>query len=215
MSKRYQYYSVDVGFFPLPVAMCFNAKVFKQILKDYNVKVIEDPQAFELGMAETHSFSTAKESVVIVGFDLKAIGDNPARLAGTIAHEASHVITRLLEHIGEDVDDFGEETRAYLMQHLVEQMFAGCLLEIAKDGKREERRAKARQKDKGEGRPVSQVDKPGDDGGPRQADLFPGEGDTGGGEVSNGVSLSTSGVNDIDIAYVWNRDKGCFVVVGG
>jgi hypothetical protein len=215
VSKRYQYYSVDVGFFPLPVAMCFNAKVFKQILKDYNVKVTEDPQAFELGMAETHSFSTAKESVVIVGFDLKAIGDNPARLAGTIAHEASHVITRLLEHIGEDVDDFGEETRAYLMQHLVEQMFAGCIMEIAKDGKREERRAKARQKDKGEGRPVPQVDKPGDDGGPRQADLFSRESNPGGGKVPDGFFVSASSPDDSDTIYVWDRDKGCLVVPGG
>jgi hypothetical protein len=215
MTKRYQYYSVDVGFFPLPVAMCFNAKVFKQILKDYNVKVHEDPQAFELGMAETHSFSTAKESVVIVGFDLKAIGDNPARLAGTIAHEASHVITRLLEHIGEDVDDFGEETRAYLMQHLVEQMFAGCILEIAKDAKREERRAKARQKGEGEGRPVPEVDKPRDDGGTGQASLFPGEDHPGGAQVPNGVAISATGPDDIDIAFVWDRDKGAFVVSGG
>lgn len=195
--------------------MCFNAKVFKQILKDYNVKVTEDPQAFELGMAETHSFSTAKESVVIVGYDLKAIGDNPARLAGTIAHEATHVVTRLLEHIGEDVEDFGEETRAYLMQHLVEQMFAGCILEIAKDAKREERRAKARQKDKGEGRPVPEVDKPGDDGGAGQAGVLPGAGDTGGGEVSNGVTISTSNLDVEDTIYVWDRDRGCFVVSGG
>ncbi|CAB5218972.1 hypothetical protein UFOVP229_15 [uncultured Caudovirales phage] len=214
MSKKYQYYSVDVGFFPLPVAMCFNAKVFNQILKDYNVKVTEDPQAFELGMAETHSFSTTKESVVIVGYDLKAIGDNPARLAGTIAHEASHVITRLLEHIGEDADDFGEETRAYLMQHLVEQMFAGCILEIAKDGKREERRAKARQKDKGQGRPVPEVDKPRDDGGPGQAGVLSGPGDTGGAEVLVGGVVSAADLSDLTTTYVWRPDVGAFVVRG-
>lgn len=214
MSKRYQYYSVDVGFFPLPVAMCFNADVFKQILKDYNVKVHEDPQAFELGMAETHSFSTAKESVVIVGFDLKAIGNNPACLAGTIAHEASHVITRLLEHIGENVEDFGEETRAYLMQHLVEQMFTGCILEMEKNDKREGRRAKTRQKDKGEGRAVPEVDKPGNDGGAGPAGVLPGSGDTGGVKIPDGFTVSTSDLSDLANTYVWREDVGAFVIRG-
>lgn len=214
MTKRYQYYAVDVGFFPLPVAMCFNAKVFKQILKDYNVKVHEDPQAFELGMAETHSFSTTKESVVIVGFDLKAIGDNPARLAGTIAHEASHVITRLLEHIGENVEEFGEETRAYLMQHLVEQMFTGCILEMDKNDKREGRRAKAREKDKGEGRAVSEVGKPGNDGGAGQVSVLPGSGDTGGVKIPDGFSFSTASVDDTEFVWVWDHDKGAFVTAG-
>lgn len=214
MTKRYQYYSVDVGFFPLPVAMCFNAKVFKQILKDYNVKVQEDPQAFELGMAETHSFSTTKESVVIVGYDLKAIGNNPARLAGTIAHEATHVVTRLLEHIGENVEEFGEETRAYLMQHLVEQMFTGCTLEMEKNDKREGRRAKAREKSQGEGRPVSKVDKPRDDWSSRQISLFPREGDTGGTKVPDGFSFSTASIDDTEFVWVWDHDKGAFIVAG-
>jgi hypothetical protein len=212
--KRYSYYTVDTGFFPLATKLCFNKRSFEDVLRDYNILPKDDPNPFEMGVAETHSFSNLKESVVIVGVNLDAIGDSAASLAGVIAHECSHVIERLLEHVGEQVEDFGEETRAYLMQSLVEQIFTACALELKKNAKRKAARTKIGAKGQGDGGPVPEVDKPGNDGGAGPAGVLPGSGDPGGAEVLVGGVISTSDLSDLTTTYVWRPDVGAFVVRG-
>ena len=108
------YYHVDVGFYPVPVKMCFTPKAFYKVLEDHGITAKPDMAPLELGIAETHSFSSVKEAVIVVVFSLAECIDNAALLASVVAHESTHVISRILDHIGEDVDDFGEETRAYL-----------------------------------------------------------------------------------------------------
>jgi len=163
------YFHVDVGFFPVPVKMCFTSQAFYKVLKDHGITAQPDMAPLELGIAETHSFSTPKEAIVIVVFNLIECVDNAALLASVVAHEATHVVARVLEHIGEDVKDFGEESRAYLTEWLVRQMFTACLVEVAKIAKRKENRTKVSKKSEGEGWPMPEVGKPVDDGGAGQA----------------------------------------------
>ena len=164
--KNYPYFDVNCGFFPVPVKLCFTRKAFYQVLKDHGIATSEDPKPLEYGVAETHSFSNTKESVVVVIFNLDTLThDEPQYLAGIVAHEMSHVIERILEHIGEQKDEFGEETRAYLLQYMVEQVYLACSLQRAKDAKRKEARANAGKKGEGKGGPVSEVGEPRNDGG--------------------------------------------------
>ena len=167
---RFQYYDVDVGFFPTPVKVCFTKKAFYAALKDYDVPLLEikDAGPLEMGVAETHSFVGPKYTLVVVVYNLEDIQYDLAALAGVIAHESSHVIQRILEHIGEQEEEFGEETRSYLLQHIVEQTFQGCMMEIEKNAKRKGGRAKPSKKDTGQGGTLPEVDKPRNDGGTGQ-----------------------------------------------
>ena len=163
------YFHVDVGFFPVPVKMCFTSQAFYKVLKDHGIAAQPEMAPLELGIAETHSFSTPKEAIVIVVFNLIECVDNAALLASVVAHEATHVVARVLEHIGEDVEDFGEESRAYLTEWLVRQMFTACLVEVAKIARRKENRTKTGKKGQGDGGPVPEVGEPVNDGGAGQA----------------------------------------------
>jgi len=88
------YFHVDVGFFPVPVKMCFTSQAFYKVLKDHGITAQPDMAPLELGIAETHSFSTPKEAIVIVVFNLIECVDNAALLASVVAHEATHVVAR-------------------------------------------------------------------------------------------------------------------------
>lgn len=194
------YFHVDVGFFPVPVKMCFTPKAFYKVLKDHGITAQPDMAPLELGIAETHSFSTTKEAIVIVVFNLVECVDNAALLASVIAHESTHVVARILEHIGEDVEDFGEESRAYLTEWLVRQMFTACLVEVGKIAKRKENRTKAGKKGQGEGGPVPEVGKPVDDGGAGPTSVPQQQSDTGGVERPKGKTKRKTGVDDQGVA---------------
>ena len=194
--SKYSYYNVDTGFFPLATKLCFTKKAFNDVLKDYSITPKDDPNPFEMGVAETHAFSNMKESVVVVGINLDAIGDNPASLAGVVAHECSHVIERLLEHIGEEIDEFGEETRAYLMQSLVEQIYTASIVELKQIAKRKEARAKTRAKGEGKRGAVPEVDKPGDDGGAGPSGDTERTGEAGGVEGPQGGAVPETKLHD-------------------
>jgi len=193
------YFHVDTGFFPVPVKMCFTPQAFYKVLKDHNIAAQPEMAPLDLGIAETHSFSTTKEAIVIVVFNLAECVDNAALLASVVAHEATHVVSRVLEHIGEQVEDFGEESRAYLTEWLVRQMFSACLTEVAKIAKRKENRTKAGKKDQGKGGPVSEVDQPVNDGGAGQVSVLQGQGDTSGTKGPERKTKRKTGVHDLDI----------------
>ena len=190
------YFHVDVGFFPVPVKMCFTSQAFYKALKDHGIAAQPEMAPLELGIAETHSFSTPKEAIVIVVFNLIECVDNAALLASVVAHEATHVVARVLEHIGEDVEDFGEESRAYLTEWLVRQMFTACLVEVAKIAKRKENRTKTGKKDQGEGGSVPEVGKPVDDGGTGQASVLQQPSDPSGVERPKRKTKRKTGVDD-------------------
>ena len=118
--KKYDYYKLDVGFYPDVMKMCFDDKVFQQILKDHNITL--KASALDTGCAETHQIGDGKAGIIILAFNLAEIGDTTAEVFDTIAHEVSHAIDHLAEFIGEE-DGITGETRAYLTGSLVRQVY--------------------------------------------------------------------------------------------
>ena len=200
------YFHVDAGFYPVPVKMCFTPKAFYKVLEDHGITARPEMAPLELGIAETHSFSSTKESIIIVVFNLEECIDNAALLASVVAHESTHVISRILDHIGEDVEDFGEETRAYLTEWLVRQMFTACLVEVGKIAKRKENRAKTGKKGQGKGGPVPEVGKPVDDGGAGQASVPQQPSDPSGVERPKRKTKRKAGVDDQGVAGAGSTD---------
>jgi len=152
--KKYDYYKLDVGFFPDVMKVCFSDKVFQQILKDHKLTVKES--ALDIGVAETHLIGDSKDSIIILVFDLDAIGDNMAELVGAIAHEVSHAIDNMAEYIGED-DNIKGETRAYLTESLSQQLFKIIVAEKHKHARKTDRKV-PRKTSNGEQRANVQVD---------------------------------------------------------
>ena len=127
--KSYNYYKLNVGFFPDIVKLCFDDKVFQQILKDHDVTL--KASALDSGIAETHLIGDGKDAIIILVFDMSLVNDNLGELVDTITHEVSHAVDHLAEHIGEE-DNFVNETRAYLSGHLAGQIFKICMHEKEK-----------------------------------------------------------------------------------
>jgi hypothetical protein len=118
--KKYDYYKLDVGFYPDVMKLCFDDTVFQQILKDHSITL--KASALDTGCAETHQIGDGKSGIIILVFNLAEIGDTTAEVFDTIAHESSHAIDHLAEFIGEE-DGISGETRAYLTGSLVRQIF--------------------------------------------------------------------------------------------
>lgn len=152
--KNYNYYKLDVGFFPDIVKLCFDDKVFQQILKDHDVTL--KANALDSGIAETHLIGDGKDAIIILVFDMHLVNDNLGELVDTIAHEVSHAVDHLAEHIGEE-DNFVHETRAYLSGHLAGQIFKICMHEKEKYARKTSRKV-SRKKGSGERRTDVQVD---------------------------------------------------------
>jgi hypothetical protein len=152
--KNYNYYKLNVGFFPDVVKLCFDDKVFQQILKDHDVTL--KASALDCGIAETHLIGDSKDAIIILVFDLSLINDNLSELVDTITHEVSHAVDHLAEHIGEE-DNFVNETRAYLSGHLAGQIFKICMHEKEKYARKTSRKVSDK-KSKRVGGPVVQVD---------------------------------------------------------
>jgi hypothetical protein len=127
--KKYNYYKLDVGFFPDVIKLCFDDKVFQQILRDHDVTL--KANALDCGIAETHLIGDGKDALIILVFDMSLVNDNLGELVDTITHEVSHAVDHLAEHIGEE-DNFVNETRAYLSGHLAGQIFKICMHEKEK-----------------------------------------------------------------------------------
>jgi hypothetical protein len=158
--KNYNYYKLNVGFFPDVIKLCFDDKVFQQILKDHDVTL--KASALDCGIAETHLIGDNKDAIIILVFDMSLVNDNLGELVDTIAHEVSHAVDHLAEHIGEE-DNFVHETRAYLSGHLAGQIFKICMHEKEKYARKASRKI-PKQKGQGEQRTQLQVDQLSDGG---------------------------------------------------
>jgi hypothetical protein len=164
MPKNWGYYHVDCGHFPSQIKLCFSNETFQRVLKDHGIT--EKATALDEGIAETHYLTDGKQAVIIMAFDLKeCVDEDPAFLAGVIAHEATHCVCRIFEHIGESPEEIGEESRAYLTEHIVKQITTGINMEIQKNARKEHRTA-SKQKGKGAGGSQPKVDQH-DNGSPR------------------------------------------------
>ena len=152
--NNYDYYKLDVGFYPDVMKLCFDDKVFQQILKDHNITL--KASALDTGVAETHQIGDGKSGIIILAFNLKEMGDTLAECIDTIAHEASHAVDHLAEFIGEE-DGIRGETRAYLTGSLVKQVYKIYEHEKEKHARKTSRKVPS-QKGKGSGRADVQVD---------------------------------------------------------
>lgn len=203
MSKKFNYYHVDAGHFKVQIKLCFDQLEFQRILLDHDIKA--KASALDAGIAETHYLSDGREGIIILVFDLDECDENPAYLAGVIAHEATHCVCRIFEHIGEEVEDIGEESRAYLTEHIVTQLTQAVITEKEKNA-RKTNRAAPKQKGKGAGRPKLQVDQHGERGsGPDSYTQGPpvasGAEDAGGQGVSK-ARVGVSGAGDAGVSGV-------------
>lgn len=186
MTKKWPYYHVDCGHFPVSIKLCFSNDDFQKILADHDIKA--KATALDEGVAETHYLSDGKVGIVVMVFDLdECEDDEEANLAGIVAHEATHCVCRVFEHIGEEPEDIGEESRAYLTEHVVKQIWKGIEMEKEKRA-READRAVSKQKGKRTKRSDVQVDKhsdggSGQDSNTQQQDLLSGVENSYGGTI--------------------------------
>jgi hypothetical protein len=141
--KKYNYYKLDVGFFPDVVKLCFDNTVFQQILKDHEVTL--KASALDIGIAETHMLGDGRDALIILVFDMSQVDDN-GELVDVIAHEVSHAVDHLADHIGEE-DNFVGETRAYLSGHLSGQVFKICMAEKEKNARKANRKVLSKKGD--------------------------------------------------------------------
>lgn len=174
MTTKPKYYDIDCGFFPSTIKLCFSDKDFQKILKDYNVPV--RATALDIGVAETHMISDGRQAIIILAFDLAECAADPSYLSGTIAHEATHCAQRVFDHIGEDPEQIGEETRAYLTEHIVRQITKAAYMELIKHARKTGRNLfdQAGEGEKGSESeiPVNNNGSAGQDNNPEQKTLF-------------------------------------------
>ena len=154
--KKFDYYHVDCGHFPAQIKLCFSNEVFQKVLKDHDITA--KATALDEGIAETHYLSDGKMAVIVLVFDLAECDGGDAVLAGVVAHEATHCVCRVFDHIGEEPDEIGEESRAYLTEHIVKQIWKGIELEKEKDARKRDRKL-SKQESKGKQGSDVQVDK--------------------------------------------------------
>lgn len=188
MTKKWPYYHVDCGHFPVQIKLCFSDQDFQMILRDHGIQV--KATALDEGIAETHYLTDGKQGIIVLVFDLEEC-DEGAILAGTVAHEATHCVCRVFEHIGEEPDEIGEESRAYLTEHIVKQITQAIQqhkehLETKNAGKRN--RKVPQQKNPGAEGTKLQVDKhsnggAGQNSNPQQPDLSSGAENSYGGVI--------------------------------
>jgi hypothetical protein len=156
MGKKWDYFHVDCGHFPVQIKLCFSNQDFQKVLKDHDITM--KATALDEGIAETHYLSDGKEGIIIMVFDLEECDDEePAILTGLIAHEATHCVCRVFEHIGEDPEDIGEESRAYLTEHIVRQIAKAIEQQKGKDARKTSRKS-AKQKGEAAGGTEPEVD---------------------------------------------------------
>ena len=150
-----KYYSVDAGFFPQIMYLCFSDDALQQLFEDN--KLSTGIHAFDKGEAETITIQTHRGQLIIMAFDL---GNYEMELddtvwIGVISHEVSHAVEKLGHLIGEE--NIAGETRAYFTQSVVEQVYSASLIE-RKESARKADRSLLNKKSKGKKGDVPEVD---------------------------------------------------------
>jgi len=150
-----KYYHIDTGFFPQIMKLCFNDGALQQIFSEHNL--VTGIHAFEKGEAETITIHTSGGDLIIMAFDLANYEseEDDAVWVGVISHEVSHAVEKLGHFIGEE--NIAGETRAYLTQSVVEQVYSASIVERA-EHVRKTNRSVSNKKSKGKTGTVSEVD---------------------------------------------------------
>ena len=150
-----KYYHIDTGFFPDILKLCFGDEPLQQLLDDN--KLSTGLHAFDKGEAETITIHTHLGHMIIMVFDLAnyEFEEDDTVWIGVISHEVSHAVEKLGHFIGEE--NLAGETRAYLTQSVVEQVYSASLIERAEIARKRDRKL-LNKKSKGKTGTVLEVD---------------------------------------------------------
>jgi hypothetical protein len=118
-----RYYEANTGHFGFTIKICFSDEAYQQALKDSGI--ISKHQCLTVGLAESHYIEQADTPYAMLGIvfnydEMKLISELD-RL-GIIYHEVSHTVTHVFEYIGENETKIGDESRAYLGEHIFKQV---------------------------------------------------------------------------------------------
>lgn len=163
-----KYFEIDTGFFPQIVKLVFSDEGLQEVFADSQIAV--GVRAFEHGEAETHTIHTHLGDMIIIAInpDNYEEDDTETNLIGVIAHECSHALERLGIYLGED--NIAGETRAYLLQSFVEQVYSASLIEREERARKRSRKS-SNKKDKSAEGSEPKVDL--DDNGSARSDSDP------------------------------------------
>lgn len=104
-------------FFPVFVGVCFSESDYLAEMKRMGVN---EPIDFHSSTASMKSFTLKNKLTVMICFDpVRHRALHKPQVAALIAHEAVHVSDAIFCHVGED--NAGDETRAYLVQYIVQE----------------------------------------------------------------------------------------------
>ena len=150
-----KYYSVDAGFFPQIMYLCFSDNALQQLFEDN--KLSTGIHAFDKGEAETITIQTHRGQLIIMAFDLSnyEMETDDTVWIGVISHEVSHAVEKLGHLIGEE--NIAGETRAYFTQSVVEQVYSASLIEREEHARKRDRSI-SNKKRKTEEWPMSEMD---------------------------------------------------------
>jgi len=150
-----KYFAIDAGFFPDILYLCFGDDALQQLFDDH--KLATGIHAFDKGEAETITIHTHLGHLIVMVFDLAnyELDENDAVWIGVISHEVSHAVEKLGHFIGEE--NLAGETRAYLTQSVVEQVYSASLIERAEIARKRGRKL-SNKKGKGKAGDVPKVD---------------------------------------------------------
>lgn len=129
-TKKRQYYLASTGFFDHPVKICFSEAGFQEAVRD--AKITTKHTALDTGVAESHIITQegTQNTLLAIVFDLDEMQKyDPLEKIGVIVHECVHTVTHVFQHIGEDENKVGDETRAYFTESLFKQVFAAFATE--------------------------------------------------------------------------------------
>ena len=150
-----KYFAIDAGFFPDILYLCFGDDALQQLFDDH--KLATGIHAFDKGEAETITIHTHLGHLIVMVFDLAnyELDEDDSFWVGVISHEVSHAVEKLGHFIGEE--NLAGETRAYLTQSVVEQVYSASLIERAEIARKRDRKL-SNKKGKGKAGDVPKVD---------------------------------------------------------
>ena len=117
------YYEADTGHFNTKKKVCFSEEAYHQALKDSGVTL--KPSCLDAGIAESHYIQQEGSLYAMLGIVFNYEEMKKLSLIdrlGIIYHEVSHTVTHVFEYIGEEETKIGDESRAYLGEHIFKQV---------------------------------------------------------------------------------------------
>lgn len=125
--------TIKLGFFPFWVVVVYGGDFNEMVDAAVKAEPLLSPGFFEESRKSIASVYSDKDSnVCVMWIKPKAYERGTAAFYATVAHESLHVISAMRLSLG--VDHLGEETYAYLLQHLMEEIGSDKVEEIGSDG---------------------------------------------------------------------------------